>query len=147
MGFGMAVPSLASFGVPLLCFLAVQLDQVLGDGLEDILKDDAYEPYDLDAAYADSAIENGDFLEDFGYGTDSLDEYAGYGEDSLFYYSDEFEEYYNTYGIYTDEYGYDYLDTETATETDCKLDDKGKATMKGAVFDLCAPISYLVGTS
>jgi hypothetical protein len=126
MGLGIAVPSL--WPVALSCLLCL-VGQAAGDATDDIRKDDAHKPYDPYDAYGDS--ESDDFLNDFGYGTDSLDEYAGYGQDSLFYYSDEFDVYYNTYGIYADEYGDDYFDSNKTADTECKQDKSGKVSLKG----------------
>lgn len=121
---------------PLLAMLfLLLLDQVVGDAVEYVA--DADEPYELDGAYAD--LVDSDLLQDFGYGTDVM-EYAGYGTDSQYYYSDEFDEYYNQYGIYADEFGYDYFDTDSGGEQDCKEDDAGKASMTGANYS-CPPLT------
>ena len=109
--------------LPLLVLL---VDQVLGDSPDELLKEDIYDP--LDDVYDNLTESDDDPLLDFG---DSLEEYAGYGEYSLFYYSDEYDEYYNTYGMYADEYGYDYFETDSRGETDCTEDGKGKTSTKG----------------
>jgi hypothetical protein len=131
MGFGTAAPSLLSVALPILIFLVVQ---AVGDAPEENTPDDGgYEPYEYEPAYADGTDGANDLLDNFGYGTDSIEEYAGYGEDSLFYYSDEYDEYYNTYGVYADEYGYDYFDSDKGGEPDCQQDDNGKTSTKGAI--------------
>jgi hypothetical protein len=126
MGLGIAVPQLLS--VALSC-LGCLVGQAIGNATDEVHKDDVKEPYDPSVANATPTTGSNDRHQDFGYGTDSLDEYAGYGEDSMFYYSDEFDVYYNTYGMYAD--GYDYFDSNASGEADCNEDDKGKVSLKG----------------
>lgn len=136
IGLGMAVPALVAFSLAILC---LPVHRTVADAPADSGQSEEYEPYDLEDAYGDPMRMSDDLLEDFGYGTDSLEGYAGYGEDSLFYYSDEFDEYYNKYGIYADEYGYDYFERDSDDDTDCKQDKDGKVTTKSTdrIFHAC----------
>lgn len=110
-----------------LTILILLVDQVVADSTDELLREDIYDLDELDDASNDLLEDDHQFLS-FG---DGLEEYAGYGEDSNYYYGDEYDEYYNTYGMYADEYGYDYFEKESRGETDCTEDDNGKASTKG----------------